>query len=307
MGFENMDDDEDDDEDHDEVEDSEDIDAYTALVSELLSDLPDGTVLTKKTKIASSSYHGVSKAKSAKKFEVRFRHHYLGLYTLEVNAALVFDISLRALVGPEKDYSKVNFATAQDYMKARKKELKIRCNTIDPKDAVAELSRVKEAVSKFANTKNIEDEDSEIKALVSVANTNIEEEDSQIKALVSEILMGDLPKDTVLMKKTISGATSSAFHGVSKAKSAKKFEVRFRHNYLSSYTLEVDAALVFDGAVRAHGMETHYPKINFDTVQDYMKARKKELKTRCITIDLKDAVAELSRVKEVVGSVKKLL
>ena len=288
MGFENMDDDddEDDDEDHDEVEDSEDIDAYTALVSELLSDLPDGIVLTKKTNSdATSSYHGISKAKIAKKFEVRFKHHYLGSYTLEVVAALVYDYSIRAH-GLDKYYSKVNFATAQDYIEALEKELEMRCITIDPKDAVAELSRAKEVVSK-------------------IANTNIEDEDSKIKALVSEMLMGDLPKDTVFMKKTISGATSSAFHGVSKKHNERKFVARFRHHHLNSFILEADAALSFDGAVRAYGMETYYPKINFDTMQDYMTARKKELKMRCITIDPRGAVAELSRVKEAVSNLDK--
>ena len=102
------------------------------------------------------------------------------------------------------------------------------------------------------------------------------DEDREIKAIVSTIMIG-LPKGTVLKtKKKTKGCGYSIYNGVSNAKRVRtedKFDAKFNGYHMGAYTLEVDAALAFDGSMRAHGWGKEYERINFATVQDYMMAQ----------------------------------
>lgn len=108
---------------------------------------------------------------------------------------------------------------------------------------------------------------------------------------------------TVTSKKSPSSKGLSRYNGVSKTKRKNrdsKFEAKFTKYRLGSYVLEVDAALAYDGAIRARRLKEHYVKINFAVEQDYMSARERELKARGITVDLDETLASISKVKDAV-------
>ena len=101
----------------------------------------------------SSRYNGVSKSKrrfGAAKFEAKFAKYRLGSYVLEVDAALAYDGAVRGRQ-VKKYYSKINFATEQDYLDAREKELETRGITVDLEETLAYISKVKDAISKVTN------------------------------------------------------------------------------------------------------------------------------------------------------------
>ena len=94
---------------------------------------------------------------------------------------------------------------------------------------------------------------------------------------------------------------SSSFNGVCKAirqsQTSSKYEANFSKWRLGTYTLEADAALAYDSAVRKSGLEQHFCKINFDSEADYMKTRAKEIKSRKIdagNVDLEDTLAMIT-------------
>lgn len=79
--------------------------------------------------------------------------------------------------------------------------------------------------------------------------------------------------------------TTSVYSGVHRDMSKKdtdqpiKFLSRFDNTYLGSYSLETDAALAYDAAIRARRNARHYGKVNFTTKDSYLKERAAELKT----------------------------
>ena len=91
---------------------------------------------------------------------------------------------------------------------------------------------------------------------------------------------------------------SSQYNGVSKTKSKKHggkgYEARFSKYRVGSYILEVDAALAYDGLVRASGWKDHYLKINFAAEQDYIDAREKELEARALDVELEETLAYIT-------------
>ena len=72
---------------------------------------------------------------------------------------------------------------------------------------------------------------------------------------------------------------STGYNGVTRTKSGK-YEARFSSCRVGCYVLAVDAALAYDAFLRSTGRKKHFLKINFKAEQDYMDARKNELKAR---------------------------
>ena len=79
-------------------------------------------------------------------------------------------------------------------------------------------------------------------------------------------------------------------------KQEEVFETQFSNYRLGVYSLETDAALAYDSAIRARGLEKHYNKINFDTKEDYLQARKKEMKVQSLDVDLEDALTNITDI-----------
>ena len=69
-------------------------------------------------------------------------------------------------------------------------------------------------------------------------------------------------------------------------KQEEVFETQFSNYRLGVYSLETDAALAYDSAIRARGLEKHYEKINFDTKEDYLQAREEEMEEQSLEVDL---------------------
>ena len=81
-----------------------------------------------KSPMTTSIYNGVYRDFSNKRstvFDSKFLDIRLGRFILETDAALVYDSAVRAQALKEH-YEKINFATEQDYLEARTKELKNR-------------------------------------------------------------------------------------------------------------------------------------------------------------------------------------
>ena len=95
---------------------------------------------------------------------------------------------------------------------------------------------------------------------------------------------------------------SSSFNGVCKAirvsQTTSKYEANFSKWRLGTYTLEADAALAYDSAVRKSGLEQHFCKINFDSEADYMKTRAKEIKSRKIDAEEVDLEGTLAMITD---------
>ena len=83
--------------------------------------------------------------------------------------------------------------------------------------------------------------------------------------------------------------TTSIYSGVHRDMSKKdtdhpiKFLARFDNTYLGSYSLETDAALAYDAAIRARRHARHYGKVNFTTKDSYLKERAAELKSKDVS------------------------
>lgn len=78
-------------------------------------------------------------------------------------------------------------------------------------------------------------------------------------------------------------------------KQEEVFESVFSSYRLGVYSLETDAALVYDSAIRARG-KWHYEKINFDTKEDYLQAREKEMKEQSLEVDLEEVLSFIADV-----------
>jgi len=104
-----------------------------------------------------------------------------------------------------------------------------------------------------------------------------------------------------LEKKTKPHGSSSRYNGVyiRNTKHDSFFEASFLAFRLGNkFALQSDAALAYDSAIRARELKEHYRKINFDTKEDYLEAREKEMKNRGISIDLEETlVCSISTVK----------
>ena len=109
------------------------------------------------------------------------------------------------------------------------------------------------------------------------------------------------PKAKAKPPKKPKGASSS-FNGVCKAirvsQTTSKYEANFSKWRLGTYTLEADAALAYDSAVRKSGLEQHFCKINFDSEADYMKTRAKEIKSRKIDAEEVDLEGTLAMITD---------
>ena len=89
----------------------------------------------------------------------------------------------------------------------------------------------------------------------------------------------------------------AGYHGVSRTKSSK-YEARFKAVRVGTYILKSDAALAHDGMLRKSGVKKDLYKINFVKRQDYMTARKFELKSRSLAEDgLLDLVTTLNFIE----------
>jgi len=99
-----------------------------------------------------------------------------------------------------------------------------------------------------------------------------------------------------LEKKTKPHGSSSRYNGVyiRNTKHDSFFEASFLAFRLGNkFALQSDAALAYDSAIRARELKEHYRKINFDTQEDYLQAREKEMKNRGINIDLEETLVHL--------------
>ena len=244
-----------------------------------------GLVLTKNIKSlkATSQYNGVfaKKAKSKSNheslFKATFLKYRLGSYLFETDAALAYDAAIRARRS-EKYYTKINFATEKSYLKAREKELKARDINIDLREVLVYMTD---------RTSVVEEEASE----------EMEVEDGVTK-LLSDLFCGseqelEVEEKKKKKKKKKGHGSTSSYNGVymRKLKNGPAFETAFLTFRLGSYSLETDAALAYDSAIRARGLEEHYNKINFDTKEDYLQAREKEMKEQSLDVDLEESLA----------------
>lgn len=103
-----------------------------------------------KAKYIPSQYTGVKSRRTGSLFEARFSTNRLGSYVLESDAAVAYDGFVRKS-GRKGHFSKINFASQQDYMDAREKELDVRGLDVDFYKTLAVIeSRVEDAASKMA-------------------------------------------------------------------------------------------------------------------------------------------------------------
>jgi len=238
-----------------------------------------GLVLTKNIKSlkATSQYNGVfaKKAKSKSNheslFKASFLKYRLGSYHLEVDAALAYDAAIRAR-SSKKYYTKINFATEKSYLKAREKE-----------------SNREILVYMTDRTSVVEQEVSEEKEVEEV-------EEDGVTSLLSDLFCGNgSQKKTSKKKKKVKSSKSlSCYKGVHVQSSGSNATAQFLNYRLGKFTLQSDAALAYDSAIRARGLEKHYNKINFDTKEEYLQARKKEMKLQSLDVDLEDALLDIT-------------
>ena len=226
----------------------------------------------------SSIYTGVSYRKDRKKWTSKIRHGgkqpLFGNYSLETDAALACDEGVKLLRGPNADS---NFANLEEYEKAKKLELaKTDLGSDASMSYTAIKAKVTEVVRKTWPAASIHDDGSSKKEFV---NTEMQEEDSASK------------------KKT------SIYVGVSFYKRTKKWRSQIRHGkkmeQLGQYTLEADAALAFDEAVKQ--LKGPEAGTNFSSLEDYKKAKTQELKETGLGSDAAmSSVTIKSKVTEVV-------
>ena len=241
-----------------------------------------GLVLTKNIKSlkATSQYNGVytKKAKSKSNQESlvtsQFGNNRLGYYPLEVDAALAYDAAIRARRS-EKYYTKINFATEKSYLKAREKELKTQGVTVDLRGTLVYITDV-----------------------TSVVEASEEVEADEVTSLLSDLFRGNgnvsQKKKRKKEKKVKSSKSLSCYKGVHVQSSGSNATAQFLNYRLGKFTLQSDAALAYDSAIRARGLEKHYNKINFDTKEEYLQARKKEMKLQSLDVDLEDALLDIT-------------
>jgi len=97
---------------------------------------------------------------------------------------------------------------------------------------------------------------------------------------------------------------TSVYSGVHRDMSKKdtdhpiKFLARFDNTYMGSYSLETDAALAYDAAIRARRHARHYGKVNFTTKDSYLKERAAELKSN----DVSEAQKPLEQILAYISS-----
>ena len=232
-----------------------------------------------------SRYHGVSKGKNGS-FIAQCSAYYLGLYEVESDAALAYD-SLVRVRGVEDQFEKINFDTQEDYLHAREKELEN--GDINNGDLEEALGQVSSFVSKV-----VEEASEELDVLVAK-----EVEADEVTSLLSGLFHGngdESQKKTSKKKKKVTSNTP--YHGVcmKRFKQEEVFESNFCIYRLGVYSLAADAALVYDSAIRARGLERHYEKINFDTKEDYLQAREKEMKEQSFEVDLEQVLSFIADV-----------
>ena len=230
---------------------------------------------------ATSIYNGVHldlSKKTSTKFEARFSKFRLGSYTLETDAALAYDAAIRAR-GLEKHYEKINFTTQNKYLKARDAELKsLKIKGIDLAETLAFMGAYVNKVYEFAASE--------------AADDVIEQEEPDSPSTKESTMLYNLfynmhgSERGLVTKKTNKKKSTSNYNGVyvkrAKPNHQPIFEVQFSTVRLGYYSLEADAALAYDAAIRARGIEKHYEKINFNTQNKYLKARKIEAKKKSL-------------------------
>lgn len=90
------------------------------------------------------------------------------------------------------------------------------------------------------------------------------------------------------LKNIKSSGSSSSYNGLKKGSTIMKgnrvtiFYSEILSFYLGPFVLESAAALAYDSVIRARALKEHYNKINFNTKEDYLEAREKEMKNRDI-------------------------
>ena len=230
---------------------------------------------------ATSIYNGVHldlSKKTSTKFEARFSKFRLGSYTLETDAALAYDAAIRAR-GLEKHYEKINFTTQNKYLKARDVELKsLKIKGIDLAETLAFMGAYVNKVYEFAASE--------------AADDLLEQEEPDSPSTKESTMLYNLfynihgSERGLVTKKTNKKKSTSNYNGVyvkrAKPNHQPIFEVQFSTVRLGYYSLEADAALAYDAAIRARGIEKHYEKINFNTQNKYLKARKIEAKKKSL-------------------------
>ena len=91
---------------------------------------------------------------------------------------------------------------------------------------------------------------------------------------------------------------STVYNGVCLVKrkdmTKSTYEGKFSRHRLGTYKLATDAALAYDSMIRAIGSSEHHPKINFRHQNEYLRARKEEMKAKGISIDLDDSLHRLT-------------
>ena len=94
------------------------------------------------------------------------------------------------------------------------------------------------------------------------------------------------------------GASTTVYNGVCLVKrkdmTKSTYEGKFSRHRLGTYKLATDAALAYDSMIRAIGSSEHHPKINFRHQNEYLRARKEEMKAKGISIDLDDSLHRLT-------------
>jgi len=234
---------------------------------------------TKGLKTPSSNYKGVSYSKQDKKYlaliEYGGKLHSLGYYKLESDAALAYDKGSIVLLS---DADSPNFSTRHAYEKAIKREAEEIDPFLDVKESYKDVVKKVEvylsniyAGEKKTYEVEIED-DEEGSEEYSGKDSSDEEMDEDRKQ-----------NDPTIKKK------ASKYVGVSYNKSKKKWLSQIRHEKImkglgKAYSLEVDAALAFDeGAKLLRGSTT---ETNFDTLEDYERAKKDELERTGLSSDV---------------------
>ena len=226
---------------------------------------------TKKT----SAYKGVSFDKRDGKYRVMMNitdtsWSHLGSYVLKTDAAFVYDLAQKILKGPS---SMLNFQSELDYLTARNRELiemGIYANTDVPcMDVDVEVKRIltqissKQAGNDVCEPGNVKVATRDERSLLRQPIDFTKKEVSTINSCADQSI-----------------SKSTGYKGVSRDNQGKHRAVVYnkgKQYFMGGYLLQADASLAYDRGNEVFSNGTR--AINFDTFDDYLKARDDELKS----------------------------
>eukprot|EP00579_Thalassiosira_antarctica_P003270 CAMPEP_0201904980 /NCGR_PEP_ID=MMETSP0902-20130614/56276_1 /ASSEMBLY_ACC=CAM_ASM_000551 /TAXON_ID=420261 /ORGANISM="Thalassiosira antarctica, Strain CCMP982" /LENGTH=1143 /DNA_ID=CAMNT_0048439085 /DNA_START=159 /DNA_END=3590 /DNA_ORIENTATION=+ len=226
-----------------------------------------------------SDLKGSSFIQEKKKYQAKIKHggkhNHLGYYKIASDAALAHDEALKLLMGPKAN---TNYATEHDHKNMRAMELRRTGLNVDFEAVRAYMSsKVNGVILKVRASSNGEDAEQLIEK--KRKNDGKPPRRSDPTPTIPRRDSSEIGKNAMILPDTdLKKKKHSNYVGVSFNKN-RKYISYIRHDNkrmnLGSYTLETDAALSVDVAARL--LKGPHVERNLSTLQDYERAKKREL------------------------------